>query len=174
MLNPKITLVLLNQFSFSNTTWCLYVFFFIYIYTCRYFLSKFGKILSYVLQWMNSEVYFTHDYYFLYFVGGNSRGSPCPSAFCECGIVPPPMALVGFYRWWAVKDASIQLLHGQSWKTQAQLSEADTILDESFGELFDQSNLNALVGRISFLSTRRFFMTFLTLQGTTSSHTGQY
>ena len=36
-----------------------------------------------------------------------------------------------------VKDASFQLLHGQSWKSLAQVSEAVTILVQCLGELLD-------------------------------------
>lgn len=41
-----------------------------------------------------------------------------------------------------VKDASFQLLHGQSWKSVAQESEAATIHVQGFGELPDQAKLN--------------------------------
>ena len=36
-----------------------------------------------------------------------------------------------------IKDASFQLLHGQSWKSLAQVSEAVTILVQSLGEQLD-------------------------------------
>lgn len=38
-----------------------------------------------------------------------------------------------------IKDASFQLLHHQSWKSLAQVSDAATILVQSFGELLNQA-----------------------------------
>ena len=58
-------------------------------------------------------------------------------------MLPFPLHLLSFWTLdlcWdlrTVKDSSFHLLHGQSWKSLAQVSEAVTILVQSLGELLD-------------------------------------